>query len=83
MYMYNIWVKINTGLNVYKRKLVLLCISLEIMWKMVMFYTFFKYWKIKMAIEISINKNLNHLIIHMKQYLINIGIWKLFWCFVL
>lgn len=50
---------------------------------MVMFYTIFKYWKIKMAIEISINKNLNHLIIHMKQYFINIGIWKLFWCFVL
>lgn len=45
---------------------------------MVMFYTFFKYWKIKMAIEISIHKNLNHLIIHMKQYFINIRIWKLF-----
>lgn len=26
----------------------------------------------------NFNKNLNHLIIHMKQYFINIGIWKLF-----
>lgn len=63
MYMYNIWVKINTGLNVYKRKLVLLCISQEIMWKMVMFYTFFKYWKIKMAIEISIKTSITWLFI--------------------
>lgn len=66
MYMYNIWVKINIGLNVYKRKLVLLCILYEIMWKMVMFYIFFKYWKIKMVIEILINKNFNYLIIYMK-----------------
>lgn len=64
--MYNIWVKINIGLNVYKRKLVLLCILYEIMWKMVMFYIFFKYWKIKMVIEILINKNFNYLIIYMK-----------------